>query len=156
MQGSRSSNLIGSIEITQPKTGFSAWGNTCSGPLCACCTQQLSRGASSGAWHPGIRGLKGPSAEGPSGGRRRVVSPHPKRARIASYLEANQPNGSRLQRPSHSGNPCRVGIESATAHDAVAMLREHLNHHHHPKNVGIAQRDALLMAQLKTQNATPG
>jgi hypothetical protein len=36
------------------------------------------------------------------------------------------------------------------------MLLEHLNHHHHPKTVEIAQRDALLMAQLKTQNATPG
>jgi hypothetical protein len=85
-----------------------------------------------------------------------VVSPHPNRARIASYLEANQPNGSRLQRPSHSDNPFRVGIEAARPHDGVVMLREHLNHHHHPKTVEIAQRDALLMAQLKTQNASPG
>lgn len=68
-----------------------------------------------------------------------MVNQHPKRFRITSYLEANPSNGRRVTRPSRWGNPFRVGIEAETAHDAVAMFREHL--HRHPALVEMAERE---------------
>jgi hypothetical protein len=55
-----------------------------------------------------------------------MVSLPPKRFRIANYFQPKPPNGKRVTRPSRWGNPFRVGIEAATAHDAVAMFRDHL------------------------------
>jgi hypothetical protein len=63
----------------------------------------------------------------------------PKRYRVESLLMPNPPNGKRVIRPSRWGNPFRVGIEAQTAHDAVAMFRDHLQQH--PALVELAQRE---------------
>lgn len=63
----------------------------------------------------------------------------PKRYRVESLLMPNPPNGKRVTRPSRWGNPFRIGIEAETAHDAVAMFRDHLQRH--PALVELAQRE---------------
>jgi hypothetical protein len=63
----------------------------------------------------------------------------PKRFRMANFLAPNPPNGKRVTRPSRWGNPFRVGIEAATAAEAVAMFRENLQQH--PALVEKAQRE---------------
>jgi hypothetical protein len=63
----------------------------------------------------------------------------PNRYRVESLLMPNPPNGKRVIRPSRWGNPFRVGIEAQTAHDAVAMFREHLKDQ--PDLVAKAQRE---------------
>jgi hypothetical protein len=65
------------------------------------------------------------------------MAPH--RFRIANQRDPNPPNGKRVSRPYQWGNPFRVGIEAATAAEAVAMFREHLQQH--PALVEKAQRE---------------
>ena len=54
---------------------------------------------------------------------------HPRRFRIANYLDPNPPNGKRVTRPSRWGNPFRVGYEATDASEAVALFRDHLRRH---------------------------
>ena len=61
------------------------------------------------------------------------------RFHMANFLAPNPPSGKRVTRPSRWGNPFRVGIEAATAIEAVAMFRDHLQQH--PALVELAQRE---------------
>jgi hypothetical protein len=58
---------------------------------------------------------------------------------VANLLQANPPNGKRVTRPSRWGNPYRIGIEAATAAEAVALFRDHLGQH--PELVELARRE---------------
>jgi hypothetical protein len=63
----------------------------------------------------------------------------PQRFHMANFLAPNPPNGRRVTRPSRWGNPFRVGVEAATAADAVAMFRDHLAKK--PELVAMAMRE---------------
>ena len=64
---------------------------------------------------------------------------HPRRFRIAKYLDHNPPNGKRVTRPSRWGNPFRVGHEATDAAEAVALFRDHLRRR--PALVELARRE---------------
>jgi len=63
----------------------------------------------------------------------------PRRFHVANLLQAKPPNGKRVTRPSRWGNPFRIGIEAATAAEAVALFRDHLGQH--PELVELGRRE---------------